>query len=87
VDRVQPEQAPLKSSRFVGAVKAGIEAGDGGGQRVGLPGLLCGSCGVIVEVAAVGNAIQDPAQVDQVPVASVWNTAPLDMPCVNESRP
>jgi hypothetical protein len=78
VDGVQPEQAPLEPSGLVRAVEAGIEAGDGGGQRVPLPVLLCGAGDRIVEVAAVGNAVQDPAQVDQVPVAPV-GAGPADV--------
>src|SRR4029077_1562304 len=78
VDGVQPEQAALEPSGFVRAVEAGIEVGDGGGQGIGLPALLCGGCGGIGEVAAVGNAIEDPAQVDQVPVAAL-GSGPADM--------
>ena len=78
MDGVQSEQAALEPSGFVRAVKAGIEVGDGGGQRVGLPALLCRGCGGVGEVTAVGNAIQDSAQVDQVPVAAV-GAGPADM--------
>src|SRR2546429_6238236 len=51
-----PNRPPLEPSGLVRAVEAGVEAGDGGGQRVRLPVLLCGAGDRIVEVAAGGGA-------------------------------